>query len=379
MIKRIFLKGLGVKNLIKNLNATFNPNQVGYVIFYVTNRCNFRCEFCFYYAEIEKGRKPEQLTLSEIDKVSKSVGSLLQLSLTGGEPFLRKDFAEVTEIWLRNTGAKYITIPTNASLKEKMLNYLHYILPRFPSHYFRLAFSIDGIGDQHDANRSKPGSYARIVDAYNAISPLRQQYNNLVLDSNTVFTSNTENNIIEIVRHIDENFQFDNITVTYARGEIKDENLKTEAEETYRSLNKFLGSLQRRKEKRLGYPIYRAVRDVAWQNLMTTTFEDTFVTPCVAGKKLIVISETGIVSPCELLDKPLGSLREHDFDLKKLMAKDESKSVAKWIVDTKCKCSFECAHAANVAWNKSEWRKIIKNIGKNIGDTNRPYGSVSKG
>ena len=38
-----------------------------------TYYCNFRCKFCFYYAEIEKGRKPEELTLEEIDKVSKSV------------------------------------------------------------------------------------------------------------------------------------------------------------------------------------------------------------------------------------------------------------------------------------------------------------------
>ena len=96
------------KQLLKNLNAFLNPKQIGYIIFYVTNRCNFRCKFCFYYAEIEKGRKPDELTLEEIDKISKSVGSLLQLSLTGGEPFVRKDFDKLTELWINNTKVKYI-------------------------------------------------------------------------------------------------------------------------------------------------------------------------------------------------------------------------------------------------------------------------------
>ena len=107
------------------------------------------------------------------------------------------------------------------------------------STYFRLAFSIDGIGEQHDKNRSMPGSYKKIVDAYNAISPLRSRFKNLVLDSNTVFTSSTEDNIVEIMQHLDENFEFDNQTVTYARGDIKDENLKSAAAEKYRELNDF--------------------------------------------------------------------------------------------------------------------------------------------
>ena len=38
----------------------------------------------------------------------------------------------------------------------------------------------------------------------------------------------------------------------------------------------------------------------------------------------------------------------------------------KWIKDTKCKCSFECAMAANVAWNFSQYPKIVKSSLKNI-------------
>ena len=60
------------------VNPLFNP-KLGYIILYVTNRCNFRCDFASI-AEIDKGRKPTELTLDEIDKITKSAGRLVQLS-----------------------------------------------------------------------------------------------------------------------------------------------------------------------------------------------------------------------------------------------------------------------------------------------------------
>ena len=64
------------------------------MIFYVTNRCNFRCNFCFYSAEIEKGLKPNEMTVEEIRKFAPTIGPLVQLSMTGGETFIRKEFPE---------------------------------------------------------------------------------------------------------------------------------------------------------------------------------------------------------------------------------------------------------------------------------------------
>ena len=344
-----------------------SPWHPSYVIFYVTNRCNFRCKFCFYYAEIEKGRKPEELTLEEIDKLSKKMGSLLQLSLTGGEPFLRKDFAEVTKTFVRNTGARYITIPTNASLTDRMVKFLHEVLPACSDSFFRLTFSIDGIGDNHDENRSKPGSYSKIQESYLAISPLREQYSNLVLDSNTIFTAKTAEQIMDIMRHLNNEFSFDNLSITYARGDIKDPSLKTKSEEQYKAVNEYLENIKRTKEKRFLYPLWRAARDVSRRNLIDTVYHDKFVTPCVAGRKLIVISETGEVHPCEILDKSMGNLRETDFDIHELLKRKPNHELVDWIKESKCKCSFECALGANVVWNKSQYPKMAVSAIRNIG------------
>ena len=357
-----------IRNLADTAKSFLDPNQLGYVIFYVTNRCNFRCSFCFYYAEIEKGRKPDELKLEEIERFTKHLGPLLQLSLTGGEPFLREDLNLITELFIENCSARYITIPTNAWLTDRMVQFLEYVLPRHPDSFIRLTFSIDGIGDAHDENRSMKGSYKKIQESYKAISPLRKPYGNLVLDANSVFTSKSEDQLCDTVKHLDEEFDFDNISITYARGQIPDPNLKTQSREKYVKVNDLLDSLERKKEQRFLYPLWRGVRDVSRENLISTVFDDKFVTPCVAGRKLLVISETGEVRPCEVLDKSIGNLRDVDFDVYKLLKREDSRKLVDWIIDTKCKCSFECALGANVVWNPSQYPRLaasaIRNIGK---------------
>ena len=96
-------------------------------------------------------------------------------------------------------------------------------------------------------------------------------------------------------------------------------------------------------------------------------FDDEFVAPCVAGRKIIVISETGEVLPCEILGRSMGNVRDYDYDLKRLLASAENDTLRKWIVESKCKCSFECALTANVAWNLGEYPKLVASTLKNIG------------
>lgn len=355
------------KKIVRNSYSVINPNQVSYLIFYVTNRCNFRCNFCFYSAEIEKGLKPNEMTVAEIRKFAPTIGPLAQLSMTGGETFLRKEFPEIAGILVDSTDARWVTIPTNASLTNKMVKFLEDILPRFPDTYFRLTFSIEGIGEDHDKLRSMPGSFKKIQNSYKIISPLRKKFSNLVLDCNSVFTASSEVYLLDALKTIHKDFKFDNMSVTYARGIIKDESLKNVSKERYKLINEFLESREKNKEKRLLYPLWRGVNSVSRENLMRTVFDDEFVSSCVAGKKLLVVSETGEVQPCEILGKSFGNLRDYNWNLKSLLKKHSVHQLQKWIKDTKCKCSFECALAANVVWKPKNYPKVLSSAVKNIG------------
>lgn len=349
------------------LRAFLDPRRVGYLIFYVTNRCNFRCKFCFYGAEIEKGLKPNELTLDEIRQLATKLGPLLQLSLTGGEPFLRKEFTEITRIFLDHTGARYVTIPTNGSLTERTIRYLEELLPQYQNTYIRLSISIEGIEERHDVLRDMPGSFESIRQTYGELVSLRRKYGNLVIDANSVLTTHSEETLLDTLKYLDREFEFDNLSVTLARGQVSDPQLKQVSKERYIEINEFLESTKRRKEKRLLYPVWRGVRDVSRENLIRTVFHDEFVTPCVAGRKLVVVSETGDVYPCEILDRKMGNLRDFDFDLHALLGMRDNQGLVEWIVDSKCKCSFECALAANVVWNVSSYLKLAVSAVRNIG------------
>jgi radical SAM protein with 4Fe4S-binding SPASM domain len=354
-------------SLIRSLPAAIGRSQPGFLIFYVTNRCNFRCNFCFYGKEIAKGQKSNELTIEEIEKIAKTTGPLLQLSLTGGEPFLRKNLSDIIDVFIRYTDPWYITIPTNASMPDRMSEVLEKILPKYPKIAFRVTFSIEGIGAEHDDIRSMPGSFDNIVESHRVLTEIRERFSNLVLDANSVFTARSENTLKETLGYLDKNFEFDNLSITYARGDISDESLKQTSRETYEDINQFLESIKRGKESRFLYPVWRGVRDISRRNLIRTVFDDEFVAPCVAGRKIIVIGETGDVLPCEILGRSMGNLRDYDYDLKRLLTSVENNELRKWIVESKCKCSFECALTANVAWNVAAYPKLLISTLKNIG------------
>jgi radical SAM protein with 4Fe4S-binding SPASM domain len=361
-------------SLMRSMPAIAGKTQPGFMIFYVTNRCNFRCNFCFYGEEIKKGQKADELSLEEIEKIAKSTGPLVQLSLTGGEPFLRKNLSDIVHTFVHHTHPWFVTIPTNASMPDRMAEFLEEVLPAHPDIDFRIVFSIEGIGEEHDDIRSTPGSFDKIIESHKLLTVMRERFPNLVLDANSVFTARSENTLKDTLIHLDKNFAFDNMSITFARGDISDESLKQTSREKYEEINHLLERLKRGKESRFLYPIWRGVRDVSRRNLIRTVFDDEFVAPCVAGRKIIVISETGEVLPCEILGRSMGNLRDYGFNLKKLMASTENDKLRQWIVDSKCKCSFECALTANVAWNITEYPQLLASSLKNIGrkDHERP-------
>jgi hypothetical protein len=63
----------------------------------------------------------------------------------------------------------------------------------------------------------------------------------------------------------------------------------------------------------------------------------------------------------------MGNLHAHDYDIKRLLETEENKKLLKWIRESKCKCTFECALAANVLWGKPHYWRLVKAAIDNIG------------
>lgn len=144
----------------------------------VTNRCNLKCIHCYKTAG---NPLPEELSTKEwvsvIDELSKL--GVLTLAITGGEPLLREDIAEILKHAAKNVVG--VTVFTNGTvITEEMVDVLKGVTPE------KIMISLDGASKTtHERIRGK-NTFDRTV---RSIALLTE--NGLKVRSNTVvYTEN---------------------------------------------------------------------------------------------------------------------------------------------------------------------------------------------
>nr|WP_298990104.1 GTP 3',8-cyclase MoaA [uncultured Polaribacter sp.] len=92
--------------------------QIEYVRLAVTDRCNLRCQYCMPAHGIDIVPKQELLTFKEMYRLIRVLTELgvKKVRLTGGEPFVRKDFVGFLEMLSQNDLLDAINITTNGAL-----------------------------------------------------------------------------------------------------------------------------------------------------------------------------------------------------------------------------------------------------------------------
>jgi|TARA_B100000767_G_scaffold242627_1_gene239770 cyclic pyranopterin phosphate synthase len=92
--------------------------QIDYLRLAVTDRCNLRCQYCMPAHGIDIVPRKELLTFKEMYRVIRVLTELgvNKIRLTGGEPFVRKDFVGFLEMLSFNDLLEDINITTNGAL-----------------------------------------------------------------------------------------------------------------------------------------------------------------------------------------------------------------------------------------------------------------------
>jgi len=92
--------------------------QITYLRLAVTDRCNLRCQYCMPAKGIDIVNRKELLTYKEMYRIVRVLSELgvNKVRLTGGEPFVRKDFTSFLEKLNYNKKLKEINITTNGAL-----------------------------------------------------------------------------------------------------------------------------------------------------------------------------------------------------------------------------------------------------------------------
>jgi cyclic pyranopterin phosphate synthase len=88
----------------------------------VTDRCNFRCQYCMPAEGLPWLDRAEILTFEEIERlVTLFVGlGVTDVRLTGGEPLVRREFPELVHMLSTIEGLEDLSLTTNGYLLERM-------------------------------------------------------------------------------------------------------------------------------------------------------------------------------------------------------------------------------------------------------------------
>ena len=87
----------------------------------VTDRCNFRCQYCMPAEGLPWLQRDQVLTFEEIERLVALLAQMgiTDLRLTGGEPLVRKDFPKLAGMLARVPGLEDLSVTSNGYLLKR--------------------------------------------------------------------------------------------------------------------------------------------------------------------------------------------------------------------------------------------------------------------
>jgi MoaA/NifB/PqqE/SkfB family radical SAM enzyme len=330
---------------------------------FVTGACNLRCRHCFHWKEVAAGVSGP--ALDEVERLAASaagMGPLLWVSFGGGEPFLRADLPELGRAFGKR-GLRHLAIPTNGLVKHQHETVERLVVEN-PDTFVSIAVSFDGPPEIHDSIRQVPGGHARSMDAVRRFLAQKRGRDNLGVGVILTVTKENQDALAEHLEELVRELRPDNVTINLARGDALDRSLLEVEPDRYLEVVAAKKRLQAKGV--LGYfdfPLKRlaAARDhLMYSHVARIARGDrSRHLPCTAGVLSAVVFEDGSVHPCEILGKPLGNLRDHDWDLARLWNTARADALRDEIQATRCACTWECAQADNVLFNRRAWPGLL--------------------
>lgn len=304
-----------------------------FLILFVNSICNMRCEHCFYWRSLNR---PDDLTFDEIVSLSDSLGRIENLNLSGGEPFLRKELAEICLRFVQHNGTRQIYVPTNAYFRERTVTAISRILEDPSLELFVAEISLDGMPSFHDEFRGARNSFARAMETYDALAELQAADARLRIHAISTATDVNVDEIRRLTTYLyDRCPSMDHHNLAIIRGDRKNPALRTPDLARYEDLYAYMrGVWAAREAGRYGGLVEPMLQ---WAKLRTLR-ERTQAVPCRAGRLSAVVYANGDVSVCEL-HEPLGNLRERSF--REIWESRRAEELRASIAARACHCTTE--------------------------------------
>ena len=341
-------------------NATETVPSPPFLILFINSICNMKCDHCFYWQRLNDRN---DLSFDELVALSEDMGPIENLSLSGGEPFLRRDFGPIVRQFVRNNGVKEVYTPSNGWYTKKTIDSVRDVLQEDSLRSITVEISLDGMGEFHDEFRHLDGAFARAMETYDALAELQEEDPRLQIHANSCATETNMEEIKRLTTYLfDRCPKLTHHNLAIIRGDRKDPTLQGPALQQYRELYHYIRRLWKpREESRVGSLVEPMLQ---WTKLKAAEKEQQFV-PCRAGTLVGVIHANGDVGICEQRP-PIGNLRNESFS--EIWRSQHANEIRQSIAAKECYCTnevfmwpsivFQPRHLARAALGARVWQTV---------------------
>ncbi len=304
-----------------------------FLVLFINSICNMKCEHCFYWTSLNK---KDDLTKDEMFALSESLGPIENLNLSGGEPFIRKEFSEICRKFITQNGVREIYVPTNGYFTKKTVKQVTQTLEDPDLKLLVIEISLDGMPEFHDTFRVSKNSFKKAMETYEALVKIQEKDPRLRIHCNSCATERNMDQIQELTSYLFERCpKLDHHNLAVIRGDRKDPSLGGPVLQRYEDLYQYMRRLWApREEGRHGSIVDPMLQ---WAKVETIK-QERQVIPCTAGRTTGVVYANGDVSSCETLE-PLGNLRDATFP--EIWHSEKAEERRRSIANKDCFCTTE--------------------------------------
>ena len=336
--------------ILQYARDVFRPKRLESLFLFVTSTCNSLCRTCFYWEELNQGR---DLSFEQIERLSRTAPPFHKLWLSGGEPFLRKELAEIIELFYVNNGVRHVNLPTNGLLPQKLDAVITQVLERCPELAIDLNFSLDGLANTHDALRGVPNNFEKTLATLEMASAKWKDVRRLRRNVVSCITTENYRELVALGVKLLRQQELDGHYFEIVRGDPMDPELKRLSRDELAALHRRLMGFHERYADRIFSHLRGATRRLArayYLGHIKFHFQlhqqnhcgnKAWPMACTAGQTTIVIDHDGHFRSCELRGK-LGRLQDFDFDLSAALRSQLMQDEIADIPRARCWCTHSC-------------------------------------
>jgi MoaA/NifB/PqqE/SkfB family radical SAM enzyme len=299
----------------------------------------------------------KELSLPEIEMISKNMNNFFILNITGGEPFIRNDVEDIVNIFYRINHIQLVTIATNGFFTEKIVNSIKNMRQLCPKLKIIVTVSMDDMKENYDKLRGVKGAYEKAVETIKELKKIPEIQVGIIC----TYTKYNEDAVFDVYQYCMYNLKVDSFVMPIIRKPSKDK----EAQDV--NLSKYTSLIQHFKNDwKHGASAYKykfsslanSARYIALETIIKSMEQNRYMIPCYPDINCIIYPDSTI-APCENRNDRYGNLREFNYDFKKVWFSENAIKIRKNIKQTKCFCNACNFYVNNVLFNPKLLVKCI--------------------